>query len=82
MHAPSMQAQETVDPCPAADWSKADPMAYLAPFLTLIKASDVSGPVTGAAAVAIQTILDHEFICEDEGQAKEQMLVCGPLTPG
>ena len=37
-------------------------MLYLAPFLALIKASDVSGPITGAAAVALQRILTSELL--------------------
>jgi hypothetical protein len=37
-------------------------MVYLAPFLSLIKASDVSGPVTGAAAVALQRILQSDLL--------------------
>lgn len=49
--------------CPA-DWSEVDPMTYLTPFLTLIKASDVSGPVTGAAAVALQRILQSDLLCK------------------
>ena len=39
-------------------------MVYLAPFLTMIKAPDVSGPITGAAAVALQRILGSELMCE------------------
>ena len=39
-------------------------MVYLHPFLMLIKASDVSGPVTGAAAVALQRILQSELLSE------------------
>ncbi len=45
-----------------ADWRQVDPMVYLTPFLTLIKASDVSGPITGAAAVALQSILRSELL--------------------
>ncbi len=37
-------------------------MIYLAPFLSLVKASDVSGPITGAAAVALQRILASELL--------------------
>jgi len=44
------------------DWSAVDPMLYLTPFLSLIKASDVSGPITGAAAVALQRILGSNLI--------------------
>lgn len=47
-----------------ADWRLVDPMVYLTPFLSLIKASDVSGPITGAAAVALQRILNSELISE------------------
>eukprot|EP00983_Pelagomonas_calceolata_P096485 1158132-Pelagomonas_calceolata.AAC.2 len=52
--------------CPpfVADWSAVDPMLYLTPFLSLIKASDVSGPITGAAAVALQRILGSNLISE------------------
>jgi hypothetical protein len=46
----------------AADWTTVDPMVYLTPFLSLIKASDVSGPITGAAAVALQRILNSDLI--------------------
>jgi hypothetical protein len=45
-----------------SDWASMDPMVYLSPFLMLIKASDVSGPVTGAAAQAMQTILSNDMI--------------------
>lgn len=38
-------------------------MVYLAPFLTLIRAPDVSGPVTGAAAVALYKIICSELMC-------------------
>ena len=51
-------------PSSPPDWLLVDPMLYLTPFLTLIKASDVSGPVTGAAAVALQRILGSELMCE------------------
>lgn len=37
-------------------------MIYLTPFLSLVKASDVSGPITGAAAVALQRILASELL--------------------
>lgn len=37
-------------------------MIYLSPFLNLIKASDVSGPITGAAAVALQRILESNLL--------------------
>ena len=47
-----------------ADWTDVDPMVYLTPFLNLIKASDVSGPVTGAAAVALQRILGSDLLSE------------------
>ena len=49
---------------PPSDWLLVDPMLYLSPFLTLIKASDVSGPITGTAAVALQRILGSELLCE------------------
>jgi brefeldin A-resistance guanine nucleotide exchange factor 1 len=45
-----------------ADWREVDPMTYLSPFLNLIKASDVSGPITGAAAVALQRILTSDLL--------------------
>ncbi|GFR51100.1 hypothetical protein Agub_g13429 [Astrephomene gubernaculifera] len=44
------------------DWREVDPMIYLSPFLDLIKASDVSGPITGAAAVALQRILQSDLL--------------------
>ncbi|KAG2488975.1 hypothetical protein HYH03_012417 [Edaphochlamys debaryana] len=44
------------------DWREVDPMVYLSPFLNLIKASDVSGPITGAAAVALQRILQSDLL--------------------
>ncbi|MEW5304445.1 MAG: hypothetical protein WDW36_007055 [Sanguina aurantia] len=44
------------------DWSQVDPMLYLDPFLSLITAKDVSGPITGAAAVALQRILGSGII--------------------
>ncbi|KXZ43436.1 hypothetical protein GPECTOR_90g522 [Gonium pectorale] len=44
------------------DWRDVDPMTYLSPFLSLIKASDVSGPITGAAAVALQRILVSDLL--------------------
>ncbi|GIL44250.1 hypothetical protein Vafri_1768 [Volvox africanus] len=44
------------------DWRDVDPMSYLLPFLNLIKASDVSGPITGAAAVALQRILVSDLL--------------------
>ncbi|PNW80894.1 hypothetical protein CHLRE_07g334100v5 [Chlamydomonas reinhardtii] len=44
------------------DWRDVDPMIYLSPFLNLIKASDVSGPITGAAAVALQRILESNLL--------------------
>eukprot|EP00798_Chlamydomonas_sp_ICE-L_P006642 gene6642-3299_t len=44
------------------DWTVVDPLVYLAPFLALIKASDVSGPITGAAAVALQRIINSELL--------------------
>ncbi len=39
-------------------------MTYLTPFLALLKASDVSGPITGTVAVALQRILASDLICE------------------
>ena len=39
-------------------------MVYLTPFLSLIKASDVSGPITGAAAVALQRVLNSDLLCK------------------
>ncbi|GLC38754.1 hypothetical protein PLESTM_000772100 [Pleodorina starrii] len=44
------------------DWKDVDPMTYLSPFLNLIKASDVSGPITGAAAIALQRILVSDLL--------------------
>jgi hypothetical protein len=55
--APSAPCLLTDTCSPVTDWTKVDPMTYLEPFLNLIKASDVSGPITGAAAVALQRIL-------------------------
>ena len=47
-------------------------MLYLMPFLSLIKASDVSGPITGAAAVALQRILNSGLISESRCRVKTQ----------
>ncbi|KAJ9529408.1 hypothetical protein QJQ45_013728 [Haematococcus lacustris] len=43
-------------------WRDVDPMLYLKPLLLLIKTPDISGPVTGAAAVALQHILRSDLI--------------------
>lgn len=59
---------------PAVDWLDVDPMTYLTPFLTLIKASDVSGPVTGAAAVALQRILQSDLLSEYALYMQHQLL--------
>jgi hypothetical protein len=50
-------------------WVAVDPLSYLTPFLSLLKASDVSGPITGTVAVALQRILASDLICECGCQA-------------
>ncbi len=59
------------------DWSAVDPIVYLGPFLTLIKAPDVSGPVTGAAAMALQRILRSELMSEC---LSVEISVAGPMN--
>ena len=54
-----------------SDWPTIDPLIYLGPFLKLIKASDVSGPITGTAALAIQRILRSEFFSSTTPSAAE-----------
>ncbi|KAF5842997.1 hypothetical protein DUNSADRAFT_3125 [Dunaliella salina] len=62
------------------DWSVVDPMLYLMPFLSLIKASDVSGPITGAAAVALQRILGSNLIrCGQRKSMHQHMQHAGLL---
>lgn len=54
-----------------SDWPTIDPLIYLGPFLKLIKASDVSGPITGTAALAIQRILRSDFFSSRTTSAAE-----------
>ena len=54
-----------------SDWPSIDPLIYLGPFLKLIKASDVSGPITGTAALAIQRILRSDFFSSTTTSAAE-----------
>lgn len=44
------------------DWSSIDPRSYLEPFLVLIKAREVSGPITGAAVQALRSVLSRNLL--------------------
>ncbi len=44
-------------------------MVYLGPFLSLLKATDVGGTITGTVAVALQRILASDLIRESERHA-------------
>eukprot|EP00201_Polytomella_parva_P014281 CAMPEP_0175062722 /NCGR_PEP_ID=MMETSP0052_2-20121109/14331_1 /TAXON_ID=51329 ORGANISM="Polytomella parva, Strain SAG 63-3" /NCGR_SAMPLE_ID=MMETSP0052_2 /ASSEMBLY_ACC=CAM_ASM_000194 /LENGTH=303 /DNA_ID=CAMNT_0016328785 /DNA_START=48 /DNA_END=956 /DNA_ORIENTATION=- len=47
------------------DWKILDPMIYFDPFLNLITAKDVSGPITGAATVSLHKLLASNLLTLD-----------------